>query len=85
MAAIEVLACSPSQSTELTCIQLRNTSCWTWGLYNISCHMAIVIQYSKTSTINGHDTLIPHVLDAFYQDVIKTVTFVTHHFAEQMS
>ena len=47
--------------------------------------MAIVIQYSKTSTRNSHDTLIPHVLDAFYQDVIKTVTFVTHPFAEQMS
>ena len=47
--------------------------------------MAIVIQYSKTSTRNGHDTLIPHVLDAFYQDIIKTVTFVTHPFAEQMS
>ena len=47
--------------------------------------MAIVIQYSKTSTRNGHDTLIPHVLDAFYQDVIKTVAFMTHPFAEQMS
>jgi len=46
--------------------------------------MAIVVQYSKTSTRNGHDTLIPHVLDAFYQDIIKTVTFMTHPFAEQM-
>ena len=85
MAAIEVLVGSPSRSTELTCIQLRNTFCWTRGLYNIGRCMAIVVQYSKTSTRNGHDTLIPHVLDAFYQDIIKTVTFVTHPFAEQMS
>ena len=47
--------------------------------------MAIVIQYSKTSTRNGHDTLIPHILDVFCEDVIKTVTFMTHPFAEQMS
>jgi len=47
--------------------------------------MAIVVQYSKTSSRNGRDTLIPHILDAFCQDVIKTVTFVTHLFTEQMS
>ena len=46
--------------------------------------MAIVIQYSKSSTKNGHDTLIPHVLNAFCQDIIKTVVFVTHSFAEQI-
>ena len=28
---------------------------------------------------------IPHILDAFCQDVVKTVAFVTHPFAEQMS
>ena len=85
MAAIEVLVGSPSWSTELTCIQLRNTSCRTRGLYNIGRCMTIVVQYSKTSTRNGYNTLIPHVLDAFYQDIIKTVTFVTYPFAEQMS
>ena len=47
--------------------------------------MAIVVQYSKTSTRNGHNTLIPYVLDVFCQDVIKTVAFVTHPFAKQMS
>ncbi len=47
--------------------------------------MAIVVQYSKTSIKNSYDTLIPHVLDAFCEDVIKTVTFMTHPFAEQMS
>jgi len=47
--------------------------------------MAIVIQYSKSSTRNGHDTLIPHVLDAFCQDTIKIVVFVAHPFAEQIS
>jgi len=47
--------------------------------------MAIIVQYSKTSTKNSHDTLIPHVLDVFCQDVIKTVTFVTHPFIEQIS
>ena len=55
------------------------------GIYNIGRHIAIVVQYSKTSSRNGRDTLIPHILDAFCQDVIKTVTFVTHPFAEQMS
>ena len=85
MAAIEMLAGSPSRGTELTCIQLRNTSCRTQGLYNIGCRMAIVVQYSKTSTRNGYNTLIPYVLDVFCQDVIKTVVFVTHPFAKQMS
>ena len=80
-----MLAESPSQSTKLTCIQLRNTSCQTQSLYNISCCMAVVIHYSKKSTRNNHDTLIPYVLDVFCQDVIKTVIFVTHPFAKQMS
>ena len=85
MVTIEVLAGSSSWGTELTCIQLRNTSCQTCGIYNIGHHMAIVVQYLKMSSRDGRDTLIPHILDAFCQDVIKTVTFVTHLFAEQMS
>jgi len=85
MAAIKVLVGSPSQDIELTCIQLRNTFCWIWDLYNIGCCIVIVVQYSKTRTRNSHDTLISHVLDAFCQDVIKTVAFMTHPFAEQMS
>ena len=55
------------------------------GIYNIGHRMAIVVQYSKRSSRNGRDTLIPHILDAFCQDFIKTVTFATHPFAEQMS
>jgi len=47
--------------------------------------MAIVVQYSKTSAINSCDTLISHILNIICQDVIKTVAFVTHPFAEQMS
>ena len=47
--------------------------------------MVIVIQYSKTSTRNSYDTLIPHVFDVFYQDIIKIVTFVTYSFTEQIS
>jgi len=43
MAAIEVLVGSLSRGTELTYIQLRNTSCRTWGLYNIGRRMAIVV------------------------------------------
>ena len=85
MAAIEVLAGLPSWGTELTYIQLRNTSCQTRGLYNIGRCMVIVVQYSKTSTRNGHNTLISYVLNVFCQDIIKTVVFVTHPFAKQMS
>jgi len=85
IAVIKILAESPSWDTELTYIQLRNISCWTWVLYNIGCCMAIIVQYSKTSTKNGHNTLIPHILDVFCQDIIKTVTFVTHPFTGQMS
>ena len=85
MAAIEVLAGLPSWGTELTYIQLRNTSCQTRGLYNIGRCMVIVVQYSKTSTRNGHNTLISYVLNVFCQDIIKTVIFVTHPFAKQMS
>jgi len=47
--------------------------------------MAIVIQYSKSSTRNGHNTLIPYILNVFCQDIIKTVVFVTHSFTEQIS
>ena len=79
-----MLVDSLSQSTELTCIQLRNTSCRTQSLYNISHRMDIVIQYFKISTRNGHNTLILHILDAFCQDIIKAVTFMTYSFAEQI-
>jgi len=84
MAVIKMLAKLLSWNIELTCIQLKNISYWTWNLYNISCCIAIIVQYSKTSTRNGYDTLIPHVLDVFYQDVIKTVIFVTHSFTKQI-
>jgi len=47
--------------------------------------MAIIIQYFKTSTKSGHNTLIPHILDAFCQDFVKTVAFVTHPFEEKIS
>ena len=83
MAAIDVQAGSPSRGTELTCIQLRNTACRTCGLYVIGRRLAIVVQYSKTSSIKGRDTLIPHVLDAFCQEYAKTVAFRLHPFAEQ--
>jgi len=46
--------------------------------------MAIVAQYSKTSAIKGHDTLIPHILDAFCQEIAKVIVFQTHLFAEQI-
>jgi len=84
MAAVEVLAGSPSRGTELTCIQLRNTACRTRGLYVIGCRLAIVGQYAKTSAMKGKDTLIPHVLDAFCQEIMKIVAFRTHPFAEQV-
>ena len=84
IAAIKMLAGLPSWSIELTCIQLKDISCQIQDLYNIGCYMAIIIQYSKTSTRNSHDILIPHILDAFCQDIIKMVIFVTHSFAEQI-
>ena len=37
--------------------------------------MAIVAQYSKTSAIKGHDILIPHILDAFCQEIAKVIVF----------
>ena len=84
MALIEVEAGSPSRGTEITCIQLRNTACRTRGLYVIGRHLALVVQYSKTSATKGRDTLIPHVLDAFSQEYAKIVGFVMHPFAEQV-
>lgn len=84
MAAIEVLAGSPSRGTELTCIQLQNTACRSQGLYVLGHCLALVIQYSKTSATKGRDTLIPHVLHAFCQEYAKIVAFWTHPFAEQV-
>jgi len=84
IAAFTVGAGSSSRGTEVTCMQIRNTSSWTQGLYMIGQHMAIVAQYLKTSTIKGHDTLIPHILDAFCQEIAKVVIFQTHPFAEQI-
>jgi len=46
--------------------------------------MAIVAQYSKISAIKGHNTLIPHILDAFCQEIAKVVVFQTHLFTEQI-
>jgi len=53
------------------------------GLYVIGRRLAVVIQYSKTSSIKGRDTLISYVLDAFCQEYAKTVAFHLHPFAEQ--
>jgi len=84
MAAFAVGAGSPSRGTEVTCMQIRNTASRTQGLYMIGRRMAIVAQYSKTSAIKGHDTLIPHILDAFCQEIAKIVVFQTHPFAKQI-
>jgi len=84
MAAFTVGAGSPSRGTEVTCMQIRNTSSQTQGLYMIGQRMAIMAQYSKTSAIKGHDTLIPHILIAFCQEIAKVVIFQTHLFAEQI-
>ena len=65
MAAFTVGAGSLSRDTEVTCMQIRNISSQTRGLYIIGWYMAIMAQYSKTSAIKAHDTLIPHILDAF--------------------
>jgi len=46
--------------------------------------MAIMAQYSKTSAIKGHDTLIPHILNTFCQEIAKVIIFQTHPFAEQI-
>jgi len=50
------------------------------GLYVIGRRLAVVVQYSKMSSIKGRDTLI---LDAFCQEYAKTVAFHLHPFAEQ--
>jgi len=85
MAALTVGAGSPSRGTEITCMQIRNTASRTRGLYMIGRRMAIVAQYSKTSATKGHDTLIPHILDAFCQEIAKVIVFQTHPFAEKIS
>jgi len=84
MTNTEVEGGSPSRGTELTCIQLLNTPYRTRGLYAIGPCIAIFCQYSKTSANMGRDTLIPHVLDAFSQEIIKIVAFKAHPFAQQL-
>ena len=85
MAALTVGADSPSRGTEIMCMQIRNTASQTRRSYMIGQHMAIVAQYSKISATKGHDTLIPHILDAFCQEIAKVIVFQTHPFAEKIS
>jgi len=84
MAAVNALAGSPSQGTELTFLQLQNTPYQSRGIYAIGHRMAITVQYSKKSATTGCNSLIPHALDAFCQEIIKVVVFRTHPFAQQI-
>jgi len=46
--------------------------------------MAIVAQYSKTLATKGRNTLLPHILDTFCQELMKIVVFQAHPFAQQI-
>ena len=81
MAAIEVLIGSPSWGMEIMCMQMRNTSTRVYGLYMIRHCMAIMAQYSKTLATKGYNTLLPHILDVFCQELTKTVVFQVYSFA----
>ena len=84
MTGDHVLAGSPSWETELTSIQLCNTSHQSHGIYSIGNRIATIGRYSKKLSKTGSDTLIPHALDAISQEIVKVVVFRTHPFAQYL-
>ncbi|KAJ3564789.1 hypothetical protein NP233_g8061 [Leucocoprinus birnbaumii] len=84
MASIEIIAGSPSRGTEITCILIRNIPTQIRGLYALKSFLAIVCQYTKTTSSSSRDKLLPHALDAFNSDFVVHVIFITHHFAQQL-
>ncbi|KAF5347918.1 hypothetical protein D9756_010116 [Leucocoprinus leucothites] len=81
MASIEVTAGSPSRGTELTCLLYRNTPTRTRGIYAVGGCLAIVCQYSKTTSNTGRDRWLPHAVDGFDHDFGANIMFLAQPFA----
>ncbi|KDQ05946.1 hypothetical protein BOTBODRAFT_49632 [Botryobasidium botryosum FD-172 SS1] len=79
----EMLAGAPGRLTELSSLPGRNILDHDGrGLYACGEHLVLVRRYLKTSGMKGHDSLIPHSLDAFTGASLLEDLAVARPFAE---
>lgn len=78
----EMKSGAPIRLAELTCTLARNTATRHRNLMGVGSHLAIVRQYSKTSSNEGVDRLIPHGLSAFESDLILKLHVLVRPFAK---
>ncbi len=63
----------PARGTELTSMQMRNTSLRTRNTFALGPYLSIVRQYTKNSSMTSHDSLIPNAVDSFFADLLIQV------------
>lgn len=79
----EMLSGAPARGTELTAMVYRNTQTRsTRNLMVFGQHLTLLCQYSKTTSLMGHDKLIPHSLDAVTSDILIQDLALTRPFAQ---
>ncbi|KAF8124465.1 hypothetical protein EV363DRAFT_1178010, partial [Boletus edulis] len=79
----EMLSGAPSRGSELSCMSYRNTQARTTrNLMIFGQHVTLLCQYSKTSSLTGHDKLIPHSLDAVTGDILIQDLAIARPFAQ---
>ncbi|KAI5984719.1 hypothetical protein EDD15DRAFT_2479439 [Pisolithus albus] len=78
-----MLSGAPARGSEMTAMTYRNTQ--TRPMRNLMCmggHIALVCQYSKTTSLTGQDKFIPHGLDAITSDILLQDLALARPFAE---
>lgn len=73
---------SPARGTEMVAMLLRNTA--TYPLRNLVAfgpYLSLNCTYLKTSSLTGHDKVVPHALDAFSSDLLVQELAIARPFA----
>jgi hypothetical protein len=77
---------SPSRGTSLMAMLLQNTPMYPLrNLVAFGAFIALNCTYSKTSSISGHDKIVPHALDGFTADLLIQELAIARPFAKLMA
>jgi hypothetical protein len=82
LARVEMLSGAPSRGTELTSMNLRNTTTRNRNIHVLGQHIAVMRTYHKSGALTGLDKLIPHSLDAVTSDLVIQDLAIARPFAE---
>jgi hypothetical protein len=85
MASAEMTAGSASRATELHSMNACNTKCRSSrNALAMGDHLVLMVRYTKTGSIQKHDRLIPHALDAITTDLMIQDQAIARPFARKV-